>query len=551
MPSLTNQPAAIDIAHVDVRRGDLHILQDTSAAVPQGSSTVLVGPNGAGKSTLLHCIINEIAYTGEIRMQGSRGRRPRLAYVPQNLQMDSALPLTVAEFLSLGHQRRPLWLGIKSSASRRARAALAPVHAEHLIRRRMSDLSGGELRRVLLAAALAREPEILLLDEPAAGVDFQGERLFWEVLDTARRQQGFTQLMVTHNLPLAAHYADHVIGLNKKVVAQGPPQQTLLAPTLMKLFGVPIHLYPNQCEHPEAACNKCATPCAWLLRARKTRGSVMPDISAICHMFSLLPLDCLKLSFMQQALLAVLLLTPMTAALGVEVISFRMAFFSDAIGHSAFAGVALGLLLSVDPHWSMPAFGVLVGLAVMAVRRGSALSSDTVIGIVFSAVVAFGLAVVSRQPGMARTMQQFLYGDVLTVSQGEILCLAILFVALLIFQIIGYNRLLYIALNPVMARVHGINVCLWQYIFSGLLALVVMFCVWTVGVLLVTAMLIVPAAAGRNFAQTAITSGVAGLLLSAQEWMSTASGATMILVACVWFALSSVWTRLRRPHRLS
>ena len=262
----------------------------------------------------------------------------------------------------------------------------------------------------------------------------------------------------------------------------------------------------------------------------------MPDISSICHMLSLLPLDCLKLSFMQQALLAVLLLTPMTAALGVEVISFRMAFFSDAIG--------------------------LVGLAVMAVRRGSALSSDTVIGIVFSAVVAFGLAVVSRQPGMARTMQQFLYGDVLTVSQGEIVCLAVLFVALLIFQIIGYNRLLYIALNPVMARVHGINVCLWQYAFSGLLALVVMFCVWTVGVLLVTAMLIVPAAAGRNFAQTAggmfwwaqvvaVTSGVAGLLLSAQEWMSTASGATMILVACVWFALSSVWARLRRPHRLS
>ena len=171
MPSLTNQPAAIDIAHVDVRRGDLHILQDISAAVPQGSSTVLVGPNGAGKSTLLHCIINEIAYTGEIRMQGKSGRRPRLAYVPQNLQMDSALPLTVAEFLSLGHQRRPLWLGIKGSASRRARAALAPVHAEHLIRRRMSDLSGGELRRVLLAAALAREPEILLLDEPLGGVD--------------------------------------------------------------------------------------------------------------------------------------------------------------------------------------------------------------------------------------------------------------------------------------------------------------------------------------------------------------------------------------------
>ena len=119
------------------------------------------------------------------------------------------------------------------------------------------------------------KPRILVLDEPAAGVDFQGERLFWEVLDAARRQQGFTQLMVTHNLPLAAHYADHVIGLNKKIIAQGPPQQTLLAPTLMKLFGVPIHLYPNQCEHPEAACDKCGALCHALRMApsgRKDRG---------------------------------------------------------------------------------------------------------------------------------------------------------------------------------------------------------------------------------------------------------------------------------------
>ena len=131
MPSPADQAAAITIAHVDVRRGDLHILQDISAAIPQGSSTVLVGPNGAGKSTLLHCIIDEIAYTGEIRMQGRNGR-PRLAYVPQNLQMDSALPLTVAEFLSLGHQRRPLWLGIKGSASRRARCpAAAGLHPAH------------------------------------------------------------------------------------------------------------------------------------------------------------------------------------------------------------------------------------------------------------------------------------------------------------------------------------------------------------------------------------------------------------------------------------
>lgn len=286
----------------------------------------------------------------------------------------------------------------------------------------------------------------------------------------------------------------------------------------------------------------------------------MPDFSPVYTLIGLLPLDCLQARFMQQALLGLLLLTPMAAVLGVEVINFRMAFFSDAIGHSAFAGVALGLILAMNPRLSMPLFGVLVGLAVMVVRRKSNLSADTAIGIVFSAVVAFGLAVVSRASGVARDMQQFLYGDILTISEGEIAFLGLLFLGMLLFQAVGYNRLLAIALNPVMARVHGIRVALWQYLFAGLLALVVMFSVWAVGVLLVTAMLIVPAATARNLARTAggmfwwallvgISSGFAGLTLSAQDWLATSSGATIILVSCCWFAASCVWAALRGHRR--
>lgn len=287
--------------------------------------------------------------------------------------------------------------------------------------------------------------------------------------------------------------------------------------------------------------------------------ALLPEALSLSEALRLLPLDCLQVAFMRQALLAVLLLAPMTAALGVSVITFRMAFFSDAIGHSAFAGVAIGLLLSLDPLFTMPAFGVLVGLCIMAVRRGSLLSADTSIGIVFSAVVAFGLAVVSRAPGMSRSMTQFLYGDILTVSPAELGFLALLLPVLLVFAVVGFNRLLLVALNPVMARAHGVRVAIWQYVFAALLSLVVMLAVRAVGVLLVTALLIVPAATARHLARTAggmfwwaqavaLFSGVSGLLLSAQPWLGTASGATIILVSCACFLLSALWAR-RQGHR--
>lgn len=283
----------------------------------------------------------------------------------------------------------------------------------------------------------------------------------------------------------------------------------------------------------------------------------MPDLSSLYHLIaSLLPFECLKARFMQQALVGLLLLAPMTAAMGVQVVSFRMAFFSDAISHSAFAGVALGLLFSVSPHWTMPLFGLLVGLGIVAVQRRSSLSADTVIGVFFSAAIAFGLAVVSRDRAAARDLQGFLYGDILTIGDTDIRWLFVLFAALMAFQVWSYNRMLYIGLNQTLAKAHRVRVALCQYLFAGLLALVVMFSVWAVGVLLVTAMLIVPAAAARNFARSAgsmfwwslavsLSSSVAGLLISAQDWARTATGATIILITCLWFLASVVVSVIR------
>ena len=286
----------------------------------------------------------------------------------------------------------------------------------------------------------------------------------------------------------------------------------------------------------------------------------MTDLSWLFSLASLFPLDGMDMRFMQRALVALVLLAPMTAALGVQVVHYRMAFFSDAVGHSAFAGVAVGLILGVDPHLSMPLFGLAVGLVIMFMQRFSALPSDTVIGVVFSAVVAGGLAVVSRNNTVARDLQQFLYGDILTMTETDILWLLALFALFVLFQIFAFNRLLYAGTSRVIARAHRVPVALCEYLFAALLALVVMFSVWGVGVLLVTAMLTVPAAAARNFARSAggmfwwailvgTSSAVAGLSLSVQPWMGTATGATIILVACLWFLISIVAASIRNERQ--
>ena len=270
----------------------------------------------------------------------------------------------------------------------------------------------------------------------------------------------------------------------------------------------------------------------------------------------LFPFECMEPEFMRRAMLGLLLIAPLAALSGVQVVNSRMSFFSDAIGHSAFAGVAVGLIFSLPVDFTMPALALVIGLLIMYLRRGSRLSTDTVIGIIFSAVVAFGLAIVNRNREASRGVNMFLYGDVLTIGDNEIALLFVLLAAFLIFQFFGWNRMLHIAVNEQIAGVHRIPVALYQYLFAALLSLVVILCVRAVGVLLVTAILIVPAATARNLARNSrqlfflslvfsYVSCAGGLLISAQQWANVPSGAAIVLLASVMFAVSFVAARFR------
>ena len=270
----------------------------------------------------------------------------------------------------------------------------------------------------------------------------------------------------------------------------------------------------------------------------------------------LFPLECMAPEFMRRAMLGLLLIAPLAALSGVQVVNSRMSFFSDAIGHSAFAGVAVGLIFSMPVEFSMPALALAIGLLIMYLRRGSRLSTDTVIGIIFSAVVAFGLAIVSRNREASRGINMFLYGDILTIGDNEIALLAVLLAAFLAFQFFAWNRMLHISVNEQIAGVHRIKVSVYQYLFAALLSLVVILCVRAVGVLLVTAVLIVPAATARNFARNSrqlfflslvfsYVSCAGGLLISAQQWAGVPAGAAIVLLSCAMFAVSFIAARFR------
>jgi zinc transport system ATP-binding protein len=230
--------SAIEFRALNVKMGEVSILEDINAQVPKGECTAIIGPNGAGKTTLLLALLGEMKYSGNIRFSSNSDPHDiRIGYVPQRFAFDRGIPLTVVEFLSMGVQKKPFWLGINRKMRESAAQLLYSVKADHLLKRRLGALSGGEMQRVLLALAIQRDPEILILDEPDAGVDMKGGQVFCHLLEHLRMENGFTQLMVSHDLGMVAYHASHVICLNRRVVAEGTPRDIFNNDILLEIFG--------------------------------------------------------------------------------------------------------------------------------------------------------------------------------------------------------------------------------------------------------------------------------------------------------------------------
>ena len=257
----------------------------------------------------------------------------------------------------------------------------------------------------------------------------------------------------------------------------------------------------------------------------------------------------LEYPFMQRALAVSLLMGTLCPLLGVFVVIRRMSFFGDAIAHSAFTGIALGLLLGVDPSLSSVAFAVLIALGMGFLQARSAIPSDTIIGVFFSGSAALGILLIGLLQGYRTNLFTYLFGDVLTVGKGDLVAAAVLLGGVALAVVLLRRPLLQVALNRDLAAVHGVRVAAIEYVLMALLAVTVAMSIKLVGIILVTALLIIPAAAARNVSHSirqvfayAVGAGIISALLGlfGSYYLDTASGPTIVMVSIVLFVASLV-----------
>jgi zinc transport system ATP-binding protein len=230
----------VTVNHVSVWFGEHQILSDLTLEILENSFVAIVGPNGAGKSTFIKVLLGLVLPSaGEVSILG---RTPRevppeiVGYVPQMKTMDRSFPALAIELVITGITQRWPWHFGKNEQTR-ALEALEQVGAAHLAQRPLGRLSGGELQRVCLARSVVRQPKLVILDEPATGIDRVGEADMYRMLESYQKNNGATLLMITHDWHAATHHADHVLLLNRKQISFGPPAEALSEDNLRLAYG--------------------------------------------------------------------------------------------------------------------------------------------------------------------------------------------------------------------------------------------------------------------------------------------------------------------------
>mgnify|MGYP000570492659 CR=1 FL=1 len=254
MPDVTFHPAglALEVRGLKVTLGDTPVLRGVDLHVPRGQIVALIGPNGSGKTTLLRCLLGlHQPSQGEVRIFGQKVTSQvlrRVGYVPQRLALDRSFILSVREFLSLRLKETEGWFWQRQKTTDAILLAALPEHdLGPLLDRPVAGLSGGQLQRVLIAFSLLGKPDLLLLDEPTAGVDSPGEQSFYELISAIHRRYQLSVVLVSHDLSMVYRHASRVYALNGVICCEGTPEEVMNADSLKQAYG--IHVTPYHHDH--------------------------------------------------------------------------------------------------------------------------------------------------------------------------------------------------------------------------------------------------------------------------------------------------------------
>ena len=228
------------IENITVKRDNQVILKDVTFDVHCGELTMIIGRNGAGKSTLLKALLNEIDHTGKVEfldMKENKKRKIKIGYVPQSLNVERDMPTTVYDMFASYISNKPVWFKKDKKTEEKIKENLKIFGAEQLIDKKVGNLSGGELQRILLAIATTPIPNLLILDEPVSGIDRNGTRDFYQILSELKEKYDMSIVLVSHDLDLVKKFADKVILLDKQIIKEGNAEEVFLSEEFKERFG--------------------------------------------------------------------------------------------------------------------------------------------------------------------------------------------------------------------------------------------------------------------------------------------------------------------------
>ena len=493
------------------------LVKDVSLEIEKGKIITLIGPNGSGKTTTAKIALGLYKnISGKVEKYTKK-----IAYVPQKISIDWTLPIRVFDFMNLTSDLK----------NNEINEALEITGAKHLINNDLKSLSGGEFQRVLMARAVAKKPDLLVLDEPVQGVDFTGEIELYELIKKISETLKCGILLISHNLHVVMSKTDHVVCLNGHVCCSGTPISVANNKKYQELFGEDVSkilsIYEHKHDHKHSA-----------------DGSVKEKLK----MFD---------DFFIRALFVGIGMALVTGPLGCFVVWRRLSFFGDTLAHSALLGITIAYTMEINIALSVFIISSLVALMLLKLEKTTNLPTDALLGLLAHSSLAVGLVVIGLIATIRFDLMGLLFGDILAVNVNDIIIVWFGGALILLVLKLIYKPLFASTVNYELAEAEGMKPERVKAIFTLLLAAIIAISIKMVGLLLITGMLILPAAIARNISSNpkgmVIYSIIAGLMsvligLFSSLQINTPSGPSIITAGLILFVLSLI--KIKRSSQL-